>query len=54
VIGRKVFTPDVFIVNYNGPCFRRERVERHVWEIEGRDRLESGKFCSWSVSKVYW
>ncbi len=54
MIGRKVFTPDVFNVNYNGPCFLRERVERHVWEIEGRDCLESRKFCSWSVSKVYW
>ena len=41
MIGRKVLTPDVFNVNYNGPCFLRERVERHVWKIEGRDCLES-------------
>ena len=54
MIGSKVFTPDVLNENYNGPCFRRERVARHVWEIEGRDCLESRKFCSWSVSKVYW
>ena len=53
LIGRKVNRPDVLNVNYNGPCFRRERVERHVLEIEGRDCLGSRKFCSWSVSKVY-
>ncbi len=40
MIGKKVFTPDVFNINYNGPCFLRERVERHVWEIEGRDCLK--------------